>query len=223
MYAQFTLGRRRMGMSPAAAATSFNPITAGIGAGVGLATAAASMWMQNNVRKNNAKSATTAIVNGLEEQLRNLRDAYLSERNPSCADQRAALNLYDEAWAWLQSPAACGQQGFGSAGDACVADRAPGGRWPWKSYYRDPMATDPRMAELGCDTGLSVLLPNFNTGTYMSTGITSTGGSTQTGANAAQIQTPAAAIPAAPSSGSTSTPLLIGAAALAAFAIAKAL
>lgn len=148
----------RLGFSPAAA-VAFNPLTAGIGAGVGLAVAGAQMWLQHNDMKNRSKSATTAIVNQLEEQLRNLRDVYLASVQPSCSDQRAALNLYDQAWQWLQGPAACGEPGFGSAGDACIADRAPGGRWPWRSYYRDPIANDPRLDGLSCDVSTEILLP----------------------------------------------------------------
>lgn len=169
--------RRRMGDAGGAAtsALAFNPITAGISAGVGLATAAASLWMNSIQQSHNADTATTLIVNGLESQLKNLDAAYFAERQVSCADQRAALDAYDQSWLWLQSPAGCGAPNFGAAGNRCISDRAPGGQWPWASYYRDPIAHDPRLADAGCDTSQEVILPSLSTGTYAPTGITSTG------------------------------------------------
>lgn len=183
--ASFTF-RRRIG-SAGAAALAFNPISAGIGVGVSLATDAVNQWMNSIQTSHNADTATTLIVNGLAQQLENLNAAYFAERNPTCADQRAALDAYDQAWSWLQSPAACGAASFGRAGNACISDRAPGGRFPWQSYYRDPIANDPRMAALGCDTGQAVYLPSLSTGGYTSTGITSTGGSASSGQTAAQL------------------------------------
>jgi hypothetical protein len=162
--------RRRLGAA--------DPLTLGIG----VATSAIGMWMNSIQQSHNADTATTVIVDGLAQQLANLRDAYQAESNPTCADQRAALNAYDQAWQWLQSPAACGAPNFGRAGNACVADRAPGGKWPWKAYYRDPIANDPRQSGQACDTGQQVLLPSLQTGTYQDAGITSTGGSSTTGA-----------------------------------------
>lgn len=190
--ASFTF-RRRMGAAGAIAA--FNPISAGISVGVGLASTAINTWMNSIQLSHNADTATTLIVNGLEQQLKNLDAAYFAEVNPSCADQRAALDAYDNAWAWLQSPAACGAPSYGSAGNRCISDRVPGGKYPWQTYYRDPIATDPRMANLGCDTGQAVLLPSLTTGTYVNAGITSTGGSSTSGLTAAQIA--AAALTAA--------------------------
>jgi hypothetical protein len=204
--AQFSFGRR---MGAVTTSLQFNPITAGIGAGVSLATTAAALWMNSIQTSHDAMTATTLIVNGLAEQLQNLNDAYFAETNPSCADQRAALDAYDSAWAWLQSPAACGGSHFGSAGNACITDRAPGGRWPWKVYYRDPIANDPRMVGLGCDTGMSVFLPSITTGGYGNTGITSTGGSSTTGANAADIA--AAAVAATGTAAPAATPVYFSA------------
>jgi len=166
--------RRRLG-DPVSLALSFNPITAGISAGVGLASAAVGAWMNSIELSHQADTATTLIVNGLAQQLQNLTNAYLAEPNVSCADQRAALDAYDQAWEWLQSPAACGNPTYGRAGNACISDRAPGGKYPWQNYYRDPIANDPRLAGLGCDTSQEVILPSITTGSYMPTGITASG------------------------------------------------
>lgn len=184
-------GRRLEAAGAAAASTGASLATAGISAGVQLAADAASMWMNSIQRSHDAMTATTLIVNGLEQQLKNLDAAYFAERAPTCADQRAALNAYDEAWLWLQSPAACGNPNFGAPGNACIQDRSIGGRWPWQVYYRDPIAQDSRVGP--CDTGQEVILPSLQTGTYQATDITSSGGSATTGTPATSSAPPAAA------------------------------
>lgn len=189
--------RRRIGDAISSVA-AFNPATAAVSAGVGLATSALASWMNSIQLSHNADTATTLIVNGLAQQLSNLDSAYLAEPNPTCADQRAALDAYDEAWEWLQSPAACGNPSYGSAGNRCISDRAPSGPYPWQTYYRDPIANDPRVASLGCDTGQDVLLPSLTTGSYADTGITSTGGSSTTGQTPQQIAAPPPAAAAPP-------------------------
>ena len=174
--------------------------TGAIGAATSLAASALTDWMNSIQLSHDADTATTLIVNGLAQQLANLDSAYLSEPNPTCATQRAALDAYDSAWAWLQSPAACGNPSYGSAGNRCISDRAPGGPTPWATYYRDPIANDPRLASAGCDTGQDVLLPSITTGSYADTGITSTGGSSTSGQTAQEIAAQAVAAAAAGSS-----------------------
>lgn len=196
-------GRRKMG--DASAALAFNPLTAGISAGVSLATTGISLWMNSIQLSHNADTATTLIVNGLAQQLQNLDNAYFAEPNVTCADQRAALDAFDQAWLWLQSPQACGNPNYGSAGNKCISDRAPGGPYPWQSYYRDPIANDPRLAAYGCDTGQSVILPTV-TGGYQNTGITSTGGDATSGQTAAQIAAAAVASAAATGSAAATAP-----------------
>jgi hypothetical protein len=185
--ANFTY-RRRMGDASIAASA----VSGGISAGVALASDAANLWLGSINASHMADTATTLIVNGLAQQLQNLLNAYMAEPNPTCADQRAALDAYDNAWMWLQSPQGCGAPNFGAAGNACISDRAPGGKYPWQSYYRDPIANDPRLEGMGCDTGQAVILPSVTSGGYQNTGITSTGGSSTTGQTAAQIATAAA-------------------------------
>lgn len=222
--------RRRLGDASGLAA--FNPL---IGAGVSLATSAVGMWMNSIQVSHNADTATTLIVNGLAQQLQNLLNAYMAEKNVTCGDQRAALDAYDNAWAWLQGPQACGAPNYGSAGNRCISDRAPNGKYPWQSYFRDPIANDPRLAGQ-CDTGQAVILPSITTGTYSNTGITSTGGDATSGQTAAQIAAaavaaavnpPAGAVPsgyaAAPAATLQPNYLLWGAGALALFLVAKAL
>lgn len=188
-----------MGVSPSIATGA---LSAGISAGVSLATTAASLWMNSIQLSHNADTATTLIVNGLAVQLQNLVTAYLAEP-ASCANQRAALDLYDNAWAWLQGPTACGAPSYGSAGNRCISDRAPGGKYPWQTYYRDPIANDPRLSNAACDTGQTLLLPSIGAG-YAPVGITSTGGSATTGQTAQQLA--AAAVAATTASPALTTP-----------------
>jgi len=130
---------------------------AGISAGVSLATSAAGMWLNSINQSHQAMTATTQIVNGLEPLLRANKDAYLSGPG-TCADQAAALAAFDSAWQWLISPKGCGSGVFGSAGNACISDRGPGGKFPWFTWYRDPIANDPRAA--GCAAALAASNPD---------------------------------------------------------------
>ena len=207
--------RRRMGQTAALNALGLSSITtAGIGAATSLATSAIQGWMNSIQLSHDADTATTLIVNGLATQLSNLDAAYLADP-PSCASQRAALDAYDQAWAWLQSPAACGNPSYAAAGNRCISDRAPNGPTPWATYYRDPIANDPRLAGQGCDTSQEVLLPSLSTGGYAATGITAAGGLDNTAPTAPAAASSTAAITATTTSTTSISPvLLVGGAAL---------
>lgn len=143
----------RRGMGDAASAA----VSGGISAGVGLATAAASLWLNSIQLSHAADTATTQIVNGLEPLLRANMNAYLAGPG-TCADQAAALAAFDSAMLWLISPKGCGNGAYGSAGNACVADRSPGGKWDWTAMYRNPIANDPRAT--GCALSLAASNPD---------------------------------------------------------------
>lgn len=146
-----TYSKRGMGDAASTA------IGGGISAGVGLATNAAALWMNSINLSHQADTATTQIVNGLEPLLNQNKNAYLAGPG-TCADQAAALAAFDGAWLWLTSPKACGNGAYGSAGNRCVSDRGPGGKFPWFSWYRDPIANDPRAA--GCAAELAANNPD---------------------------------------------------------------
>lgn len=134
--------------------------TAGITAGVGLAVAVVFTWLNSIKASHAADTATTAIVNQLADLLQKNLDAFKAGPR-TCADKQAALAAYDAGWAWLISPQACGNPSAaiqaGGAGKRCVEDRQPGGRWPWQSYYRDPIAntvpTD--LSDSACNTAIN--------------------------------------------------------------------
>lgn len=231
--------RGRMGAAGGAAGlTSLE--SAGISAGVSLATTAASLWMNSIQLSHSADTATTQIANGLATQFQNLLAAYMSEPHPTCSDQRAALDAFDQALLWFEGPNGCGNGSYGSAGNRCVSERATAGaKYSYVDAFRTPIANDPRLAGAGCDTGNLVILPTVSGG-YQTTNITSTGGSGTTGATAAQIAAAAVAATspppnytpvAGPDMGVASPPapttspnyVLIGAAAIGALLLAKAL
>jgi hypothetical protein len=132
-----------MGLGAFDVVTSFNPVTAGISAGVGLATVALGSWLADKRATGQQKIASTSIVNDLEPLLRANVQAYLAGPG-TCQDQAAALTAFDSAMQWLQSPQACGNLQLGAPGQACINDRMPGGQWDWYAYYRTPIANDPR-------------------------------------------------------------------------------
>jgi hypothetical protein len=186
--------------------SSASLLNAGIGAGVSLAAAGVADWMNSIQLSHDADSATTAIANGLATQLQNLSKAYFAEQNVTCADQRAALNAFDQAIVWFQSPNGCGNPSYGAAGNRCISERAfPGAKYSYIDDIRTPMANDPRLASAGCDTAADVILPTAS-GSYTDTGITAAGGSSTTGVTAAQIAAAAVAATTAPAPTVAATP-----------------
>lgn len=86
------------------------------------------------------QQAASNYVNWVEAKLHANREAYF--QGPRTAErQRDALAEFDRWWAWLQSPAACGNSYLDEAGQVCLAERQAGGRWPWVKFYRDPIRT----------------------------------------------------------------------------------
>lgn len=83
----------------------------------------------------------TQIVNSIEPYLQKNKDAYLALATPRpLSVQQAAIAVFDDAWARVVN--ACSDPNLGDAGKRCISDRAPGGKYPWAQYYRDPIAND---------------------------------------------------------------------------------
>jgi hypothetical protein len=59
--------------------------------------------------------------------------------------QQAALDVFNRAWAGVIQ--FCSSIQLGSAGVNCVKDRQRGGRYDWWSYFYDPIANDPHVAQ----------------------------------------------------------------------------
>lgn len=109
-----------------------------IGAGV-----AAAILTLNWIKARGArKKAATEIVNELEPVLRQNLAGFQAGPQTAAA-QAAALAVFDDAWQWLTSRAACGNPDLKGAGQACIQDRAAGGAWDWFRLYRDPIAAAP--------------------------------------------------------------------------------
>lgn len=141
-----------------------------ISGGVSLATSAASIWLSQIQLAHDADTATTQIVNGLAPKLQAIKDAYMAGPG-TCADQAAALAGVLTAFAWLFSPAGCGNGAYGSAGNRCISNRfGPGGPlddtnpnnvspfYPWADYYYYPIANDPRAS--ACAAQIAADNPN---------------------------------------------------------------
>lgn len=84
----------------------------------------------------------TQYVDDMEALLRANRDAYLA--GPHTPESRdVAIAYFDRQWASLKTSQACGNRLLGASGDRCLADRSRNGRWPWETYYRDPILNAP--------------------------------------------------------------------------------
>jgi hypothetical protein len=93
-------------------------------------------------------------ANQAETLLQRNLNTYLSIPVPRYQSQQtAALNIFDQVWAGLISPQACGNPALGDAGKRCISDRqrgackwkAQGVCWNWFIGYRDPIANDPNV------------------------------------------------------------------------------
>ena len=97
-------------------------------------------------RQNGAqKVAATQIVKEIERQLIANRDGYLAQPVRTRSMQAAALANYDNGWQLVVQN--CSNPQLAQAGQRCIEDRLPGSRWPWQSYYRDPIADDPDVVD----------------------------------------------------------------------------
>jgi hypothetical protein len=82
---------------------------------------------------------SSEYVNSIEPLLVANREIYLGGPH-TAARQQAALQYFDQQWAYLKSSQACSSRLLGAAGADCLADRSRTGKWPWEVYYRDPIA-----------------------------------------------------------------------------------
>lgn len=128
-------------------AGALDPISMGVSAGVNVASNLLNTWLASKKQNAQAKVFTTAKVNELEPMLNANKNAYLAGPG-TCADQRAALAAFDNGMNWLESSAACGNPALGTPGANCIDDRLVTGKFPWPTWYRDPIQNDPRV--LGC-------------------------------------------------------------------------
>jgi hypothetical protein len=95
------------------------------------------LWLSAFYANNTASQA----VDTLEPLLQQNRDAYFA--GPRTLPRQAqALAYFDVQWAWLKSPAGCGDRLLGRAGTACLRERARTGKYPWEVWYRDTIVTN---------------------------------------------------------------------------------
>lgn len=109
---------------------------------------------------------TSQWANQAEPLLLQNIQTYFNLPTRTTLDQQSALNVFDAVWGGLVQR--CSQQGLGTAGQNCIADRQrgackwkqtstspllkfpgepqPGECWNWFSGYRDPIANDPNVS-----------------------------------------------------------------------------
>lgn len=133
---------------------------------IGAAVAGVTLGLQLlfNRKGPQQKVASTKIVDELEPLLKNNVEAYISGPRTR-SNQAAALQNFDDAWAWLSSAEACGNPSLGNPGKACLSDRARGGQWDWFARYRDPISEDTSVKDDPVQDALLQIIPGFTSET----------------------------------------------------------
>jgi len=127
-----------------------DPVTASfIVKGVGMAIAGITAWIRGIKIRNAQKVGATTDANEAERKIQELLEAWNASAKTR-SEQVAALAAFDAIWAWLISPAGCGNAQLGTAGQRCISERSAGGTVPgtggnWFVWYRDPIAHDPNV------------------------------------------------------------------------------
>lgn len=129
---------------------------------IGAAVAGVTLGLQLlfNRKGPQQKVASTKIVDELEPLLKNNVEAYISGPRTR-SSQAAALQNFDDAWAWLSGAEACGNPALGNPGKACLSDRARGGKWDWFARYRDPISEDAGVNDDPVQDALSQIIPEL--------------------------------------------------------------
>jgi hypothetical protein len=132
-----------MGASAAA-----GPVGLAIGAAiVGVTALISSIFGKGNQRA----SAATERINYAEDLAKKNLEAYMASPHTQ-VNQAAALQNFDDIWAWIVSQDGCGDQDLKSAGEACISERSPGGKYDYRAWYRDPIANAPLTDEPGASS-----------------------------------------------------------------------
>lgn len=133
---------------------------------IGAAVAGVTLGLQllMNRKGPQQKVASTKIVDDLEPLLKNNVEAYFSGPRTR-SSQAAALQNFDDAWAWLTSAEACGNAALGNPGKACIADRDRGGKWDWFARYRSAIAEDAEVIDDPVQNAISQIMPGLSTET----------------------------------------------------------
>jgi len=106
---------------------------------IGGVAAAAIIILAWTRRRGAQKVAATQVVTEAEPLLQQNLEAYQSSARTR-GDRQQALESFDRVWRFVVSR--CSDRALGSAGERCISERAPGGRWDWFAAYRDPIAAD---------------------------------------------------------------------------------
>jgi hypothetical protein len=113
-----------------------------VSAAIGAASQGAQMMIARNQASGAQKSSATSVVNDTERHMRQNLDAWNASPTKYLSEQAVAVETYDRLWDYLIGRQGCGNPALGQAGQFCISERSPGGKWDYKVYYRDPIAND---------------------------------------------------------------------------------
>jgi hypothetical protein len=127
--------------------------TAGMGAAIGAAAgpigmavgALVGIFAPQLFQPDYKKIAASNEANTISDQmLANLNSwKALSAAQKTTDVQAYYINNYNQLWNALVQY--CSNQQLGSAGQNCIADRSPTGKYPWNVYYLEPIQNDPQV------------------------------------------------------------------------------
>lgn len=121
------------------------PVGSLVGAGIGIAASAISSLFTPDYTKIYASNDANEIATQMGEMLVGWQALPQSSKVP--ATQEYFVNLYGVLWQNLVS--ACSSPSLGTAGQNCISDRSPGGKYPWATYYLAPIQNDTIVAQTG--------------------------------------------------------------------------
>lgn len=122
------------------AGTAFGgPIGSLVGGAISIASGAIATLFTPDYTKIYASNDANETATLLQTNLNGWNSLQASQKIP--AVQQFFIQNYETLWESLVSY--CSNPQLGTAGQNCIADRSPSGKYPWNQYYLDPIQNDP--------------------------------------------------------------------------------
>ena len=134
------------------------PVGLMIGAGIAGAELLFSALFKPDVKKIQSSNDANAVEAQMKQNLANWYAVPANQRTATL--QAQALSVYDQLWQKLIQ--LCSDKSLGSAGRNCISDRDvsnPSVKFPWATWYRDPIANDTnvQMNEAASNPGVNAV------------------------------------------------------------------
>lgn len=147
-----------------AVAQAFIPIP-GVGAAISAGVSAIAGLFTPDYNKIDASNFANEIA---AQMLANLNSWYaLPASSKTVAVQNYYISNYNNLWNSLVQY--CSNPSLGTAGQNCISDREPSGKYPWATYYLDPIQNDTKVIQ----SNTSVVVTNPTSGVDVTVGGTS--------------------------------------------------